>query len=114
MIDSLAGPMFGDGSGAAILLLGFLLGARFVERQETVSRARGIILVILSGRASHTDELSLILDAEKSAFTVSVTVNLVCPVTNWPHGLPVIVSKTAEKQAPNWATYRIIPCDTQF
>ena len=30
---------FSDGSDGAILLLGFLLGARFVERLETVSCA---------------------------------------------------------------------------
>ena len=53
---------FSDESDGAILLLGFLLGASFVESLETVSCAGALLWSFSS--ASDADELSLILDSE--------------------------------------------------
>ena len=58
VIDSLAS--FSDGSDGAVVL-GVLLGARFVERLET-GMCGGIGLSFSPG--TDADELSLILDAE--------------------------------------------------
>ena len=56
------GWLLSDGSDKAFLLLGLLLGARFVERMEIVSCAWASVWTF--SQASYADELSLILDVE--------------------------------------------------